>query len=59
MFLGAGVVFPHFHLFGLGAGVLLGHVKIAGISRAFEFNQDRGGFSHRVSPRRNIRWAIS
>lgn len=48
--LGAWVIFPHFHLFSLGAGVLFSHVKIAGISRAFEFNQDRGGFSHRDLP---------
>lgn len=40
------IIFAHFHLFGLGARVLLGHVEIARALAGLELNDDGIGFGH-------------
>lgn len=44
------VVFAHYHLLGHGAGVLLGHIKVARASGRVQADFDRGWLRHLTSP---------
>src|SRR6266481_2249283 len=49
--LGDRIVFLLYHLLGLGAGILLGDVEIAGIGARQKLDLDHGRLGHRGSPR--------
>jgi hypothetical protein len=55
VFLGDRIVFLLHHFLGLGTGILLGHIKVPGISARQELDLDHGRFGHGGSPRLGLK----